>query len=90
VSADTLTVAYYPKGVDDAKFRKTMAEKYGVVVAGGLGAFKGKAFRVGHMGSVNANDILSTISATEGSLASQSYEFKAGAGIAAANRILRT
>ena len=37
VAANTLTVAYYPESVRDEEFRKTMAEEYGVTVAGGLG-----------------------------------------------------
>jgi alanine-glyoxylate transaminase/serine-glyoxylate transaminase/serine-pyruvate transaminase len=89
-SANTLTVAYYPEGVQDAEFRKTMAEKYGVVVAGGLGPLSQKGFRVGHMGNVNRNDILATIAAVEGSLAEQGYNFTAGAAVAAANRRLAT
>jgi alanine-glyoxylate transaminase/serine-glyoxylate transaminase/serine-pyruvate transaminase len=89
-SANTLTVAYYPDGVRDAEFRKTMAEKYGVVVAGGLGPLAQKGFRVGHMGNVNRNDVLATIAAVEGSLAEQGYNFTAGSAIAAANRTLAT
>jgi len=89
-SASTLTVACYPDGVRDAEFRKTMAEKYGVVVAGGLGPLSQRVFRVGHMGNVNRNDILATIAAVEGSLAEQGYTFTAGAAIAAANQTLAT
>jgi len=89
-SANTLTVAYYPDGVRDGEFRKTMAEKYGVVVAGGLGPLSQKVFRVGHMGNVNRNDILATIAAVEGSLAEQGYNFTAGSAVAAANRTLAT
>jgi aspartate aminotransferase-like enzyme len=81
-------VAYYPDGVRDGEFRKGMAEEYGVVIAGGLGPLKDKAFRVGHMGNVNRNDILSTLSAIEGSLEKQGYRFHPGSGVSAANHIL--
>jgi len=87
-SASTLTVAYYPDGIRDAEFRRTMAERYGVVVAGGLGPLSQKVFRVGHMGNVNRNDILATTAAVEGSLAEQGYSFTAGAAVAAANHTL--
>lgn len=87
-SASTLTVAFYPDGVRDAEFRKTMAEKYGVVVAGGLGPLSQKAFRVGHMGNINRSDLLATIAAVEGSLTEQGHSFKSGAGIAVANSVL--
>jgi aspartate aminotransferase-like enzyme len=87
-SANTLTVTYYPDGARDAEFRKTMAEKYGVVVAGGLGPLSQKVFRVGHMGNINRSDLLATIAGVEGSLAEQGYHFASGAGVAAANRTL--
>ena len=89
-ASSTLTVAYYPTDIDDAEFRKAMEEEYGITIAGGLGPLRGKAFRVGHMGNVNANDITATISAIEGSLTKLGYRFEEGAGIAAANRMLRT
>jgi aspartate aminotransferase-like enzyme len=88
VASNTLTVAYHPKGVSDGEFRRSMAEDYGVVVAGGLGSLKDKAFRVGHMGNVNSSDILATLSAIEGSLGKQAYQFQHGSGVAAANRSL--
>jgi len=87
-ASNTLTVAHYPNGVRDAEFRKLMAEEYGVVIAGGLGQLKDKAFRVGHMGNVNKNDILSTLSAIEGSLTKQGYAFQTGSGVSAANEAL--
>jgi len=88
VASDTLTVAYYPPGVHDGEFRKTMTDDYGVTVAGELGPLKDKAFRVGHMGNVNRNDALATLSAIEGSLWKQGYKPEGGAGTLAANRVL--
>jgi alanine-glyoxylate transaminase/serine-glyoxylate transaminase/serine-pyruvate transaminase len=88
VSANTLTLTYYPEGVRDIEFRKTMAEEFGIVVAGGLGPLSQRVFRVGHMGIINRNDLMATIAAVEGSLSKQGYKFTAGAGVAAANHIL--
>jgi alanine-glyoxylate transaminase/serine-glyoxylate transaminase/serine-pyruvate transaminase len=89
-SASTLTVVQYPEAVKDSDFRRTIAEKYGIIVAGGLGSFSQKVFRVGHMGNVNRNDLLATIAAIDGSLTEQSFQFLAGSGVAAANRALIT
>jgi len=89
-SASTLTVVHYPDGVKDGDFRKAMAEKYGIIVAGGLGPLSQRVFRVGHMGNVNRNDLLATIAAVEGSLNEQSFQFALGSGVAAANRTLAT
>ncbi|HXZ90808.1 MAG TPA: alanine--glyoxylate aminotransferase family protein [Candidatus Dormibacteraeota bacterium] len=88
VASNTLTVAYYPSGVRDAEFRKSMQEAFGVVVAGELGPLKDKAFRVGHMGNVNRSDILSTLGAIEGSLSKEGYKFQLRAGPSAANTVL--
>ena len=82
-AADTLTAVYYPERVEDQAFRNGM-KQCGVVVAGGLGPLKGKIFRVGHMGNVSLNDILSTIGAMEVTLRSLDYSFEHGAGLKAA------
>ena len=88
VASNTLTVAYYPSGVRDAEFRKSMLDGFGIVVAGELGPLREKAFRVGHMGNVNRSDILATLAAIEGSLSKEGYKFQLGAGISAANAVL--
>ena len=88
VASNTLTVAYYPPGVRDAEFRKSMQEEFGIVVAGELGPLKDKAFRVGHMGNVNRSDILATLAAIEGSLSKEGYKFPPGAGTSAATKVL--
>jgi len=82
-AADTLTAVYYPEKVEDQAFRNGM-KQCGVVVAGGLGPLKGKIFRVGHMGNVNLNDIMSTVGAMEVMLRSLGYSFEQGAGLKAA------
>ena len=88
VASSTLTVAYYPIGVRDAEFRKSMQEAFGIVVAGELGPLKDKAFRIGHMGNVKGSDILATLGAIEGSLSKEGYNFQLGAGTAAAIKAL--
>ena len=65
--ASTLSVAIYPEGVNDANFRSNMLEE-GVVCAGALGAYAGKAFRLGHMGNTTENEIVVALSAVERSL----------------------
>jgi aspartate aminotransferase-like enzyme len=47
---------------------KTMDEKFGVVVAPGMGAYRDNMIRIGHMGRVDEKDIISTLSALELSL----------------------
>ncbi len=45
-----LNAVYLPKGVDEAKIRKSLLLDYNIEVGGGLGAFAGKIWRVGIMG----------------------------------------
>lgn len=86
-AADTLTAAYYPENVEDLAFRGEMRRR-GVVVASALGPLKGKGFRVGHMGNVTQNDIMSTIGAIESTLSFLGHRFSYGAGSAAAQEKL--
>ncbi|HHV47028.1 MAG TPA: alanine--glyoxylate aminotransferase family protein [Tissierellia bacterium] len=65
--AVTLSNVLYMDGIEDAEFRKVLAEE-GVVVAGGLGAYAGKMFRLGHMGNIDTHYLVSTISAIERTL----------------------
>jgi alanine-glyoxylate transaminase/serine-glyoxylate transaminase/serine-pyruvate transaminase len=46
----TLTTVRVPAGVDEAAVRKTLLEQYNVEIGGGLGALKGRVWRVGLMG----------------------------------------
>ena len=81
--ADTLSVVLLPEGIADAAFRKEVASR-GVVIAGGLGPIAGKAFRLGHMGNINAAEVVAALGAIEGSLAALGVSVTPGAAIAAA------
>jgi alanine-glyoxylate transaminase / serine-glyoxylate transaminase / serine-pyruvate transaminase len=45
-----LNAVKIPQGVDDAKARRRLLDEYGIEIGGGLGDFKGKAWRIGLMG----------------------------------------
>jgi alanine-glyoxylate transaminase/serine-glyoxylate transaminase/serine-pyruvate transaminase len=40
-----------PPGVDEAAVRRRLLDEHGIEIGGGLGAFKGKAWRIGLMGA---------------------------------------
>jgi len=63
VRSKTVVATFYPPGVDDAQFRKSMAHDKGVVIAGGFGAFAGKVFRIGCMGQVREEYVKRTLAA---------------------------
>lgn len=78
--AVTLSNAIYPEGIDNLEFRKTLAEE-GAVVAGGLGAYAGKMFRIGHMGNVDVHDLVGAITAIERTMDRLSPNYEVGKGI---------
>jgi alanine-glyoxylate transaminase/serine-glyoxylate transaminase/serine-pyruvate transaminase len=45
-----LNSVFLPEGVDEAKLRNDLLNKYNIEVGGGLGAFAGKIWRIGIMG----------------------------------------
>ncbi len=79
--ACTLSVCIYPAGVDDAKFRASMLDN-GVVCAGSLGAYAGKAFRLGHMGNIGENEMITALSAVERSLLACGVAVELGKSVA--------
>jgi len=54
--------------IDAEEFRKTIKNKYDILLAGGQDHLKGKIFRVGHLGYVNDRDIITVISAISNTL----------------------
>ena len=45
-----MNAIYIPEGADDAKVRDYLLEHYNLEIGAGLGAFAGKAWRIGTMG----------------------------------------
>jgi alanine-glyoxylate transaminase/serine-glyoxylate transaminase/serine-pyruvate transaminase len=46
----TLTTVRIPEGIEDAAVRRALLDRYGIEIAGGLGNFAGKVWRIGLMG----------------------------------------
>lgn len=73
--------------LDTEELRRVLREDYKVEVAGGQNDFKGKIFRIGHLGYVHPLDILTTISALEMALKQVGYPIELGAGMKAAEEV---
>lgn len=65
--AVTLSNLVYPEGLDDVTFRNTLYDE-GITVAGGLAAYAGRMFRLGHMGNIDINDEVATLGVIERAL----------------------
>jgi alanine-glyoxylate transaminase/serine-glyoxylate transaminase/serine-pyruvate transaminase len=83
-----LNAVHIPAGVDDVTVRRGLLERFGIEIGGGLGAFKGKVWRIGLMGyGARPANVLLFLSALELLLSEQGHSFPRGASIAAANEV---
>jgi len=83
----TLNSVRIPDGVDDARVRTALLDEFNIEIGGGLGALKGKTWRIGLMGdSSTAANVLLVLSALERVLPRCGYAVTAGAAVAAAGR----
>lgn len=78
--AVTLSNLIYPEGIDDTSFRGLLAEE-GIMVAGGLAAYAGKMFRLGHMGNIDMHDLVSVIATIERALYRSGKHTELGKGV---------
>lgn len=83
-----LNAVRIPPGVDDLKVRQQLLSEFGIEIGGGLGEFKGKAWRIGLMGyNSRPNCVLLVLGALEQCLQKHGAKINPGAGVAAANAV---
>ena len=77
-----------PDGVDDVAGRKRMLAEFGIEIGGGLGDFKGKAWRIGLMGhNSRPNCVFQVLAALEVVLRGAGVKIEPGSGVAAAEMV---
>jgi len=87
----SLNTIRVPDGIDDAAVRALLLERFNLEIGGGLGALKGKIWRVGLMGcSSSPEHIVLFLSALGHALAVQGRRTDLTAGVDAATAALRT
>ncbi|MER3417133.1 MAG: alanine--glyoxylate aminotransferase [Gemmataceae bacterium] len=80
-----LNAVWIPPGVEDSAVRKQLLQEFGIEIGGGLGEFKGRAWRIGLMGySCRAQNVLTFLAALEKCLRAQGMAVRGGGGVAAA------
>ncbi len=88
--APTVTTVKVPDGIDEAKLRGRLLAEYDIEIAGGLGPLRGRIWRIGLMGySSQARWVLLLLSALDALLTAEGFRSARGAGVDAAERILR-
>lgn len=83
-----LNAVRIPAGIEDLRVRGDLLNRFGIEIGGGLGALKGKVWRIGLMGygSRSAN-VVYLLASLEQLLAEQGYRFDHGASLAAAEEV---
>ena len=81
----TVNTVLVPDGMDDVEVRSRLLERYGIEIVGGIGALKGRIWRIGLMGaSSTRNNILLLLGALEEVLTDLGCSVPKGSGVAAA------
>ena len=84
-ASQTVTAAWVADDLDWKAFNGEVKRR-GLVLAGGQGKLKGRIFRVGHLGSVEVEDILGAIAVMEDAALRLGRPVEPGAAVAAAQR----
>lgn len=87
--SDTVSAIYAPEGVDARDVIATAYHKYQTSLGSGLAKLAGRAFRIGHLGSLNPVMLCGAISAAEMALRDAGAVIEPGCGIAAAQEHFR-
>ena len=75
--------------MDAELLRKTIKDRFDILLAGGQDHLKGKVFRIGHLGFVCDRDVLTAVAAIEAVLHSLGFhKSNMGAGLSAASAVL--
>ncbi len=87
--SDTVSAIFVPEGLDSNALTNLAYDKYGVSFGVGLGQMAGKAFRIGHLGSLTDVMALSGLATIEMAMKDLDYPVELGSGVAAAQEYYR-
>jgi alanine-glyoxylate transaminase/serine-glyoxylate transaminase/serine-pyruvate transaminase len=85
-ASNTITAVRTPPGVDSNELLKHARERYALSLGGGIGELNGRAFRIGHLGSLNELEVLGTIGGIELACADMGVDVETGSGLLACQR----
>ena len=87
--SDTVSAIFAPEGVDARDVISGAYYKYQTSLGSGLNKLMGRAFRIGHLGSLNPVMLCGAISAAEMALVDAGAQIVPGSGVAAAQAHFR-
>jgi len=88
--SNTVTAVVVPKDKDARDVISTAFKKYNLSLGAGLSEVSGKVFRIGHVGDMNDVSMLGAIAGVEMAMLDNGFDFKPGAGVAAAIEYYRS
>lgn len=83
-ASDTVSAIYVPEGVDAREVISGAYTRYRTSLGSGLNKLAGRAFRIGHLGSLNPVMLCGALSAAEMALLDAGASIRPGSGVAAA------
>jgi alanine-glyoxylate transaminase/serine-glyoxylate transaminase/serine-pyruvate transaminase len=87
--SDTVSAVFVPEGFDSNALIEHVFATYGVSFGIGMGEMNGRAFRIGHLGSLTDTMVLSGLATIEMAMADLDYPVKLGSGVVAAQKYFR-
>jgi alanine-glyoxylate transaminase/serine-glyoxylate transaminase/serine-pyruvate transaminase len=88
--SNAVTTIRVSEDIDADELRNICRDEMMVALGGGLGDLNGKAFRIGHMGDINAPMLYAALSAVESTLGYLNIKYGSGGVTAAINHITET
>lgn len=89
VRLPNLASVWIPEGIDDLAVRKRLLDEFNIEIGGGLGRYKGKAWRIGLMGySCRKENVFLFLAALEVILSSLGHKVEKSAAIAEAASVI--
>ncbi|WP_435950840.1 L-aspartate--glyoxylate aminotransferase BhcA [Psychrobacter sp. DM8] len=87
--SQTVSAIYVPEGFDSNELTDHAFNKYGISFGVGLGEMAGRAFRIGHLGSLTEVMVLAGLATIEMAMVDLDYPIKLGQGVTAAQEYYR-
>jgi aspartate aminotransferase-like enzyme len=84
-ASNSVTSAFVPDGIEWSALNRELLAR-GLVLAGGQGKLKGRILRIGHLGDVSVDDIVSAIEVLEESASAVGAAVERGVAASAARR----
>jgi aspartate aminotransferase-like enzyme len=86
--SNAVTAVWLPEGVAWSDFNRALKLDQGITIAGGQEGYRGRIFRVSHLGFYDGLDMIAVVAGLERALRSCGFPCDPGAGLSAAQEAL--